>query len=327
MPSSLVRRLSSPVCLGMLAMLVAWGAQSVSAISAAQAPSLEVRYRYAHVEGLNLFYREAGKPDAPTLLLLHGFPTSSHMYRNLIPLLAEHYHVIAPDYPGFGFSDSPSPDEFSYTFDHLTSVMESFIESLKLGPFSLYVQDYGGPIGFRIASHHPEWIQALIIQNALAYTEGISPAFEAFQPFWEARNATTEAPVRALLTRETTKFQYTQGASDPAAISPDNWTFDQYFLDRPGNDVIQLDLFHDYPSNVVLFPTCQAYFRKSQPPTLIVWGENDPFFTVEGAKAFQKDLPQSKLKFYPTGHFALEEYGTDIAADILQFLEQHVQAD
>ncbi len=279
------------------------------------------QYKNAAIGGLNVFYREAGPLHAPVIVLLHGFPSSSHMFRELIPQLKDQFHVIAPDYIGFGYSAQPSASEFTYNFETLTTfVTKLLFDVLKLEKFSIYVQDYGAPVGFRIASRRPESIEAIIVQNGNAYAEGISPAFEPLKPFWANRNAETEKPVRTLLTAETTRFQYTHGVSNPAAINPDSWTFDQVFLDRQGNDAIQLDLFHNYPSNVALYDEWHRYFRAHQPRTLIVWGQNDPFFTVEGAKAFLNDLPNAELHLLDTGHFALEEESSFIAAKIRGFL-------
>lgn len=278
-------------------------------------------YNYAKVNGQKMFYREAGDKSASTIVLLHGFPTSSHMYRNLIPQLADTFHLIAPDYIGFGYSGAPNVTEFSYTFDNLaTYVEELLLGVLGLKRFSIYVQDYGAPIGYRIASKHPQAIESIVVQNGNAYVEGIGGAFDPMKPFWANRNAETEKPVRGLLTLETTTFQYTHGAKDPKWISPDNWTFDQIFLDRPGNDAIQLDLLHNYRSNVALYDRWHEYFRASQPRMLIVWGKNDPFFTVEGAKAYQRDLPKAELHLLDTGHFALETHAEEIAAAIRDFL-------
>ena len=278
-------------------------------------------YNYADVDGYKMFYREAGDKNAQTIVLLHGFPTSSHMYRNLVPQLAKNLHVVAPDYIGFGYSDAPNAADFSYTFDNLATQVERLLFGvLGLKKFSIYVQDYGAPVGYRIASKHPQAIDAIIVQNGNAYVEGIGSAFDPMKPFWANRNTETEKPVRGLLTLETTTFQYTYGAKDPKKISPDNWTFDQIFLDRPGNDAIQLDLLHDYQSNVALYDGWQEYFRTSQPRTLILWGKNDPFFTVEGAKAYQRDLPKAELNLLDTGHFALEEEGDFIAERIKAFL-------
>jgi pimeloyl-ACP methyl ester carboxylesterase len=278
-------------------------------------------YRNATIDGLKIFYREAGPQHAPAIVLLHGFPSSSHMFRYLIPKLSDRFHVIAPDYIGFGHSDSPAATEFHYTFDNLTSPIEKLLfEVVGLKKFSIFVQDYGAPVGFRIASRHPEAIEGIVVQNGNAYVEGIGPAFEPLQPFWANRNAETEKPARGLLLAETTRFQYTHGAKNLENISPDSWTFDQHFLDRPGNDAIQLDLFHNYPSNVALYDSWHRYFRDHQPKMLIVWGQNDPFFTVEGAKAYLRDLPKAELHLLDTGHFALEEESEFIAAKMWEFL-------
>ena len=282
-----------------------------------------IRYQYATIDGHKVFYREAGPRNGQKLILLHGFPSSSHMFRDLIPLLEERFHIIAPDYPGFGYSDQPADGQFAYTFESLTAVIEKLLfQELGLSRFAIYVQDYGAPVGFRIASRHPEAIEGIVVQNGNAYREGIGPAFEPFHAFWANRNAETEKPVRALLSAEMTRFQYTQGTSDPTRISPDSFTFDQHFLDRPGNDAIQLALLHNYPSNVALYDEWHAYFRKHQPPTLIVWGKNDPFFTVEGAQAYRRDLPNAELHLIESGHFALEDHADEIAARIRGFLPE-----
>jgi pimeloyl-ACP methyl ester carboxylesterase len=282
---------------------------------------MSTTYHHATVRGLKLFYREAGANHSRTIVLLHGFPSSSHMFRDLIPKLAERFHVIAPDYVGFGYSDAPNVTEFAYTFENITAHIEDLLFSvLGLKKFSIYVQDYGAPVGFRIASRHPEAIESIVVQNGNAYVEGISAAFDPLQPFWANRNQETEQPVRGLLTKETTFFQYTHGAKNPETISPDSYTLDQFFLDRPGNDAIQLNLFHNYTTNVALYDTWHEYFRASQPRMLIVWGKNDPFFTVAGAKAFQRDLPQAELHLLDAGHFALEEASDFIAERITAFL-------
>jgi pimeloyl-ACP methyl ester carboxylesterase len=283
-----------------------------------------ITYRTLTVDGLNVFYREAGPVDVPTIVLLHAFPSSSHMFRELIPALAETFHLVAPDYPGFGYSASPSVEEFDYRFDHLADVVEHFLQALGLQRFSLYVMAYGAHIGFRLATKHPEWIQALIVQNGNAYEEGLSAAFEPLKPFWAERNATTEAAARALLQRDTTIFQYTHGVRHPEMISPDAWTMDQALLDRPGNDLIQLALLHDFPSNLRCYPEWHAYFRQYQPPTLIVWGQNDPFFGPEGASAYQRDLNTIEVHLLDTGHFALEEDWDVIAQHIKRFVTTHV---
>jgi len=285
-------------------------------------------YHHATIQAHKIFYREAGSPANPTLVLLHGFPSSSHMFRDLIPQLAGDFHVIAPDYLGFGYSDAPSTTEFQYTFDNVTALMEELLFSdLNLKSFSLYVQDYGAPVGFRIASRHPESIEGIIVQNGNAYVEGISAAFEPLQPFWANRNAETEQAPSTLLTRQTTIFQYTHGAKNPEAVSPDSYTFDQMLLDRPGNDAIQLDLLHDYPSNLALYDALHEYFRDKQPRTLIVWGQNDPFFTVSGAKAFLNDLPHAELHLIDGGHFLLEEYSDFVAEKIKGLLGRGEQIE
>ncbi|HTJ00419.1 MAG TPA: alpha/beta hydrolase [Dongiaceae bacterium] len=288
-------------------------------------PDTKTFYRTVPVAGLEIFYREAGSRENPTVLLLHGFPTSSHMYRELIPQLAADFHVIAPDYPGFGQSSAPAAGEFDYTFDHLADVMEAFLQKLNCTRFALFMQDYGAPVGFRLAVRHPEWIAALLVQNANAYLEGINmEAFGPMQPFWAARTAETEAPVRAFLSRETTRFQYVHGTRNPEAISPDTWLHDQALLDRPGNDAIQLALLHDYRNNPLRYAEWQAYLRQYQPPTLITWGRNDPFFTEAGARAYLQDIPKAELHLLDTGHFALEEDGANIAGLIREFLHRQL---
>lgn len=284
-----------------------------------------ITYHNATINGLNLFYREAGPADADTIVLLHGFPSSSHMYRDLIPKLADRFHVIAPDYIGFGYSSAPDPSGFTYNFETITAYIEKLLfGALGLRRFSIYVQDYGAPVGFRIASRHPEAIVGIVVQNGNAYAEGLSSAFDPMQPFFANRTPETEKAARALLTFETTKFQYTHGAQDPSRVSPDAYTFDQAFLDRPGSDAIQLALIHTYPTNIALYDEWHRYFREHQPPMLIVWGQNDPFFTVDGAKAFLRDLPDAELHLLDAGHFALEEETDFIARKIRQFLSQPV---
>ena len=278
-------------------------------------------FQHAAVRNLKMFYREAGSKGSPTIVLLHGFPSSSHMFRDLIPQLAEKFHVIAPDYIGFGYSDAPGVSEFEYTFDNLATYVEELLFNvLGLKKFSIYVQDYGAPVGYRIAARHPEAIEGIVVQNGNAYVEGIGAAFDPMKPFWANRTPETETPVRALLTKDTTIFQYTHGVKDVTRISPDSYTFDQFFLDRPGNDAIQLNLLHNYQSNLEHYDEWHAFFRKAQPKTLIVWGQNDPFFTVEGAKAYLRDIPKAELHLLDTGHFALEEYGDFIAQQIVKVL-------
>ena len=283
-------------------------------------------YRTARVNGLDIFYREAGSPTNPTVLLLHGFPTSSHMFRELIPALAGDFHVVAPDYPGFGQSSAPGVDEFDYTFDRIAEVMERFLLQIGCTRFSVYMQDYGSPVGLRIASKHPEWVAALLVQNGNTYVEGLDKeGWAPVQALWRKRSAETEAPVRNLLTLEMTRYPYTHGARNPAAISPDNWQHDQPLLDRHGNDLIQLALLYDYQNNLARYPEWHDYFRKHQPPTLITWGRNDPFFTEAGARAYLGDLPDAELHILDAGHFALEEDGPQIAALIIRFLKNRVQ--
>jgi pimeloyl-ACP methyl ester carboxylesterase len=278
-------------------------------------------YQHATVRGIRIFYREAGSRTSPTIVLLHGFPSSSHMFRDLIPQLASRFRVIAPDYPGFGYSDAPDAGKFEYTFDNLAvHIEELLLGVLGLKRFSIYVQDYGAPVGFRIAAKHSDAIEGMVVQNGNAYSEGIGPAFDPMKPFWANRNAETEKPVRELLKLQTTIFQYTHGVKDVSRISPDSYAFDQHFLDRPGNDAIQLDLLHNYQANLAHYDEWHRFFRSRQPRTLIVWGKNDPFFTVEGAKAYQRDIPRAELHLLDTGHFALEDSCKFIAKEIVKSL-------
>jgi pimeloyl-ACP methyl ester carboxylesterase len=277
-------------------------------------------YKTATVRGLKHFYREAGPTGAPTIVLLHGFPSSSHMFRDLIPMLSDKFHIIAPDYVGFGYSDMPTVDKFEYTFDNLAAhVEELLLSKLGLKKFSIYMQDYGAPVGFRIASKNPGFIDGIIAQNGNAYLEGIGPGFDAIKPLWKNRNAETEAAAKALLKLETTKFQYVNGVADESKISPDAYYFDQMFLDRPGNDAIQVNLLHNYQTNLPLYDGWHAYFKKYQPRMLITWGTNDVFFPVPGAKAYLRDLPKAELHLIETGHFALEDNCAFIAERIRKF--------
>ncbi|MFN8592323.1 MAG: alpha/beta hydrolase [Thermomicrobiales bacterium] len=278
-------------------------------------------YRSVTVDGLSIFYREAGDPANPTILLLHGFPSSSHMFRDLIPLLAGTYHLVAPDYPGFGQSDAPDVEAFAYTFDHLAAVIAAFVDAVGLERYSLYMQDYGGPVGFRLATQRPERVEALIVQNTNAYEEGLTELSQPLRTSGMApRTAASDKVLRAFLTPETTRFQYLEGASDPARISPDAWSTDQALLDRPCNDEIQLALFYDYLSNLERYPEWHAYFRAQRPPTLIAWGRNDPIFGVEGAEGYRRDLPDAELHLLDAGHFALEDHAAAIAGLITRFL-------
>ena len=280
-----------------------------------------VQYKTIKIDGLDIFYREAGAPDKPTLLLLHGYPTSSHMFRNLIAELAGKYHLIAPDYPGFGQSSMPPANEFAYTFDHLAEIIDQFITAKGLEKFSLYIMDYGSPVGFRIATKYPEKIQALLVQNGNAYEEGLSPFWEPIKEYWaNPQKEENVKNMRESLSLEGTKWQYLTGTRNPESISPDAWTIDQLGLDRPGNQEIQLSLYYSYRTNLALYPVWQAYLRKYQPPTLITWGKNDEIFPATGAYAYQKDLPGAEIHLLDTGHFALEEDGKPIASLIDQFL-------
>ncbi|MEM8778014.1 MAG: alpha/beta hydrolase [Cyanobacteria bacterium P01_G01_bin.49] len=280
------------------------------------------QYRTIEIDGLDIFYREAGSPDAPVILLLHGFPTSSHMFRNLIPALSYKYRLIAPDYPGFGNSSMPSMDAFDYSFDRLAEVMEKFIQALNLKQYSLYLMDYGAPIGFRLATAHPERVQALLVQNGNAYEEGLREFWTPIKAYWQDKTTENADKLREFLTIDATKWQYTHGVHDPETISPDNWNIDQRLLDRPGNQEIQLELFHSYGSNPPLYPQWQEYLRTHQPPTLITWGKNDYIFPEEGAHPYKQDLKNVEFHLLDTGHFALEEEGEAIANYIDNFLSK-----
>ncbi|MCW1925876.1 alpha/beta hydrolase [Luteolibacter arcticus] len=284
----------------------------------------QVLHRTVKIDGLDIFYREAGPREAPAVLLLHGFPTSSHMFRNLIPALADKYHVVAPDYPGYGYSSAPSVAEFDYTFDNLANVVEKLTEQIGLKEYSIYLMDYGAPVGFRLAAKHPGRVRTLIIQNGNAYEEGIDNDFwKPVRAYWKERSEENGDKLRPLLTIDGTKWQYTTGVRNPEAISPDTWGHVQPLLDRPGNQEIQLALFHSYGSNPPLYPKWQEYFRKHQPPTLIVWGKNDQIFPAAGAHPYKRDLKNVDFHLFDTGHFALEEDGAEIARLIRGFLDKH----
>jgi pimeloyl-ACP methyl ester carboxylesterase len=292
----------------------------------AKGQATKVAYRTTKIDGLDIFYREAGRQDAPTILLLHGFPSSSHMFRNLIPALADEFHVVAPDYPGFGHSSAPPVDKFDYTFDNLADVVEKFTEKVGLKTYALYVQDYGAPVGYRLAVKHPERVTGLVVQNGNAYEEGIDNDFwKPLKAYWKDRTDKNAEPLRKFLTLEATKWQYTHGVRNAEAISPDAWTIDQALLDRPGNASIQLALFYSYGSNPPLYPKWQAYFRKHQPPTLVVWGKNDAIFPAAGAEPYKRDLKTLEFHLLDTGHFALEEDGDKIAELMRSFLRKHVK--
>ncbi|CAA9317469.1 MAG: Hydrolase, alpha/beta fold family [uncultured Gemmatimonadetes bacterium] len=294
---------------------------------AAGAPrTAAVMHRTVKIDGMDIFYREAGPRDAPTILLLHGFPTSSHMFRNLIPALMDRYHVVAPDFPGYGQSSMPSRDSFAYTFANLTSVTDKFTQAIGLDRYTLYLMDYGAPVGYRLALAHPERVQALIVQNGNAYDEGLREFWDVFRTYWGDATPGNRNAMRKLLTSDATRWQYLHGVRDSARVSPDTWTVDQRQLDRPGNDEVQLDLFYDYRTNLPLYPRFQAYFREHQPPTLIVWGKDDPIFPWQGAEPYKRDLKTLEYHLLDTGHFALEERGDEIAAHIRAFMGRHVRA-
>ena len=279
-----------------------------------------IRYQYSSLDGTKIFYREAGHRNAPTVLLLHGFPTSSHMFRNLIPALADEYHVIAPDLPGFGFSDAPDRSQFSYTFENLSKVIDRFTQTIGLKNYAIYVFDYGAPVGLRLALAHPERVTAIISQNGNAYEEGLSEGWSPIQRYWKDPTPENRAALREFLTPESTRWQYVHGVSGESLVAPEAYTLDSALLSRPGNDEIQLDLSLDYASNVALYPKFQEYFRTKRPPLLAVWGKNDPFFLPAGAEAFKRDNPNAEVHFLDTGHFALETHHAEIAADIREFL-------
>jgi pimeloyl-ACP methyl ester carboxylesterase len=281
-----------------------------------------ITYQHATVDGQRVFYREAGSKTAPTILLLHGFPTSSHMFRNLIPALSDHYRVVAPDLPGFGFSDAPDRKRFPYTFENLAKVIAGFTDAIGLKTFAIYVFDYGAPVGFRLALARPERIMAIISQNGNAYEEGLSEGWNPIQKYWKEPTPENRAALREFLKPEATKWQYTHGVQDTTLLAPEAYELDSALLARPGNDEIQLDLFLDYASNVALYPEFQEYFRSKRPPLLAAWGKNDPFFLPPGAEAFKRDIPNAEVKFFDTGHFALETHAQEIASAIRDFLSR-----
>lgn len=284
-----------------------------------------ISHQYASVDGNKIFYRQAGLKTSPAILLLHGFPTSSHMFRNLIPELAGSYHVVAPDLPGFGFSDAPDRRQFPYTFDHLAATMSRFAETIGLEHYAIYVFDYGAPVGLRLALAHPERITVIVSQNGNAYEEGLSQGWNPIQKYWSEPTAENRGALRAFLTLEATRSQYVYGVPNEMMIAPEAWTLDSALLARPGNEEIQLDLFLDYASNVSLYPKFQEYFRTKRPPILAVWGKNDPFFLPAGAEAFHRDNPDAEVHLYDTGHFALETHYQEIGAAIREFLDRKLR--
>lgn len=279
-----------------------------------------IHYNYIKANGINVFYREAGPKDAPTILLLHGYPTSSNMFRNLIPILAGRYHVLAPDLPGFGFTDMPARDQFSYTFENFTKTIQNFIDELSLKRFAIYVFDYGAPTGYRLALANPEKITGIISQNGNAYDEGLSDGWNPIKKYWENPTPENREALHDVVTLKITRWQYEEGVADKSLIAPETYTLDQHFLDRPGAADIQLDILRDYATNVKLYPAFHEYFRTYKPKLLAVWGDKDPYFIPAGAQAYKKDLPEAKVVLYNTGHFALETHLHEIGAEIMTFM-------
>lgn len=300
---------------------------ALAATASTEAVETQVRYRSTSIDGIDIAYREAGRADAPAILLLHGFPTSSHMFRNLIPALADRYRVIAPDYPGFGQSAAPDRSEFKYTFDNFAKLVDGLTRKLDVSRYALYVMDYGAPVGFRLAAKHPDRITALVVQNGNAYTEGLQKFWEPIHKYWASGSEADREAIRWLTSLKATKWQYTHGVPDTSLVSPDTWTHDQTLLDRPGNQEIQLDLFYDYRTNVPLYPEWQAYFRKHHPATLVIWGKNDQIFVTDGAAPYKRDLPDAEVHLLDAGHFALETNGPEMARLIRDFLGRKVAVE
>lgn len=290
-----------------------------------ESPPAQIHYRTVSIDGIDVFYREAGPQDAPVILLLHGFPTSSHMYRNLIPALADRYRVIAPDYPGFGHSAAPDRTQFNYTFDNFAALIEKLTGKIGADRYALYVFDYGAPVGFRLATKHPERVTALIVQNGNAYDEGIAGFWDPIKAYWATHGEAEREAIRWLTTIKATNWQYTNGVSDTSLVSPDGPAHDQAGMDQHGNQEIQLDLFYDYRTNIPLYPAWQAYFRDRRPPTLVLWGKNDEVFVSPGAAPYKRDNPEAEIHMLDTGHFAIETHGAEIAGLIREFLGRKVQ--
>jgi pimeloyl-ACP methyl ester carboxylesterase len=321
--TTLRRRVVPFVLLGLMLLTMVI---SVSAQTTEQSNPARVTYNTVKVDGVDMFYREAGPKDAPVLLLLHGFPTSSHMFRNLIPQLADKYRVIAPDYPGFGQSGMPDRSKFSYTFDNYAQVVDKLIRQLGVNRYALYVMDYGAPVGFRLASKNPDQVTALIVQNGNAYNEGLEQFWDPIKSYWSTGKSSEREAIRWLTSLAATKWQYTNGVKDASLVSPDTWTMDQALLDRPGNSEIQLDLFYDYRTNIPLYPQWQTYFREHKPATLVLWGKNDAIFVAAGAAPYKRDIPNTEVHLFDTGHFALETHGHEIAKLIHEFLGRKLKS-
>jgi len=313
----------APMVLGMFCAAGAHAQSAAPAATTRPAPPV-IHYRTETIDGVRIFYREAGPADGPVVLLLHGFPTSSHMFRNLIPYLADKYRVIAPDYPGYGQSDAPDPKTFTYSFAHYADIVDTLVQRLGATRYALYVMDYGAPVGYRLALKHPERVSGLIVQNGNAYEEGLRDFWNPIKAYWTENTPARRKALAGLVTLDITKFQYTDGMGDVSRISPDNWIHDQALLDRPGNSDIQLDMLYDYRTNVPLYPKFQQFFRDRKPPTIIVWGKNDTIFPAEGAHPYLRDLPDAEFHLLDSGHFALEDRLAEMAPLIHDFLDRKV---